>query len=652
MAFCLLVSLSSSALAQLVYYRVTFVDKGPDLFVPGSAAYEETLLTYHERALQRRAASGMDTLLRYEDQPVYRPYLAPILDMDVYDPVIINWRNCVVLMTDTITASRIQTLDYVDTVVPTGQMGYAIQAMDCEPARPGSSSSNHEALNSMPLIDAGVSGKGALVAIIDNGFRIANMSSLQHVDVQETYDVIYNDSIVSNESGDPPDQDGHGSLVLSVAAGWHQDSIIGIAPFASYLLIKSEDMRYERRVEEDFYCAAIEWAERRGADIISTSLGYFAFDSIDQQTDYSWLDGKSTFAARAVNRAASLGVLCVIASGNSGPDDSTLNTPADADSAITVGASLWPAPFAWPSTSTGPTADGRVKPDLAAVGANVRAQSLDGTYISASGTSMSAPQIAALTALMRQLYPDIPGWSIRQALFDACSLRGPDDLGQLGRGVPDAVKAARRLGTFFGPGIGPPSVVEANGQQHIYCAIFSEEYPLLTLQIKDQVETLRAEVFDSLWYGVDLTSDLFNGDTLYGRFIAKLNNVERYYPTDSTWFPIPRRGHRIPCGVRLPTSIVNVEEQHEHTEIIKSQPAPRLYPNPIAGGITTVFIEGIRDVHTIRIASTSAGSLEMAEWTRAIDGRIAVHVPTQPAGHFLIIVQATDRRIVLPFIRY
>jgi serine protease AprX len=352
----------SMVVAQPTYYRVTFTDKGPDTFVPGSSAYNEALAAFHPRSLQRRAQVGMDPLLTKEDQPVDADYVQEILDLGIADPVVIHWRNCMIVNTDTITANRIKALPFVDSLVRTNTVAYTPLIDDCGPARPGENRRIHQALNTGTMIDAGVSGKGARVALLDNGFRLQRMTSLAHADIVATHDVIYGDDDVANGPNDPPEQDGHGSLVLSIAASWEQDSIIGVAPFASYLLVKTEDMRFERRVEEDFYTAAVEWAERNGADILSSSLGYRGFDSTEEQTPYRWFDGRSTFFSQAISMAVQRGMLCISAAGNGGPQDSTLYLPADADSGIAVGGSLWPSGFAWGMTSTRPCRLGWQRP--------------------------------------------------------------------------------------------------------------------------------------------------------------------------------------------------------------------------------------------------------------------------------------------------
>ena len=636
--------MTNESAAQLTYYRVTFIDKGPGVFEPGSQAYEAALAEYHPRSLARRAHVGMDPLLGPEDRPVHQPYVDELTALNINDPILLRWRNAMVFATDTITASQIGNLTSVKSIVRTNIVSYDLfgQPDDCSPARPGLSSTQHDALNTLTMIDAGVSGKGATIALLDNGFRTQELSSLQHADIQGSFDAIYGDDDVSNGPNDPPDQDGHGTLIFSIVGGWEQDSLIGTAPFASYLLVKTEDMRFERRVEEDFYCAGVEWAERNGADVISSSLGYYGFDSTEAPMLYDWLDGNTTFASRAVNMAAMRGVICVTASGNSGPEDSTLIIPADADSVVAVGAAIGPAGMAWPFSGRGPTADGRDKPDLAAVGVRVRSQGLGGTYIRASGTSMSTPQIAGLFGLVRQLYDDLPAWEIKRAVLES-GRNAPED-GRLGAGLPDAVQAARLLGQQFGPGIGPPVVVESQGQQRVLAALFSSDYPEVQLQLRGVEGALNADLIDTLWYGVDLTPGDFDSDTIYGRLVATVDGKQRSYPSDTTWFPIPRRGSHVPCGVRLPGSIVSVSEAPS------PRPSPTVYPNPMERGKSTLTLVHLNNVHTIRLVSTSSGTLADVDWSAKPDGRLFVRLPDLAQGHYVIVVEHGKQRTALPLI--
>ena len=92
--------------------------------------------------------------------------------------------------------------------------------------------------------------------------------------------------------------------------------IEGTAPGADYLLLKTEDIGSEFPCEEDFWAAGAEFADSSGADIISSSLGYFNFDDPSLNYKYSDLDGNTAFVTKAADIAASKGILVVNSAGN------------------------------------------------------------------------------------------------------------------------------------------------------------------------------------------------------------------------------------------------------------------------------------------------------------------------------------------------
>lgn len=631
--------------AQFMPHRITFIDKGPAAFLPGTPAYESTLSTYHPKAVERRKSVGMNPTLTTADQPLYAPYLEQLEALDVTAICEIRWRNCIIADVDSLTASQLRALPFIASVTSTSLVAYPLSANDCTSPIYGTSEDMHRLVNTFALHDAGVYGQTTRVCLIDNGFRWQSMSSLNHAEIVGTYDVIYNDSIVSNQSGDPGNQDGHGSLVLSAIGGWQQDSLIGIAPHASFLLAKSEDMRYERRIEEDLYCAAVEWAERNGADIISSSLGYYAFNTREEPMEYAWLDGHTSFASRAVNDAVARGVICVTAAGNGGPQDSTLIVPADADSVITVGASLRRG-LSWPQTSLGPTADGRRKPDLAVLGANVRVQDTDGSFLSASGTSMATPQVAGLASLLRQLYPELPTWTIRGALYNSCTIEDPLDTA-MGRGIPDVTQAARMLGDTFGPGIGPPSVIETTEGLQILAGCFATPDFNVTLQLQGSNEEIPLNALEGIWYSATLPSAMLTSDTLWARLTSSRNGHQRSYPSDSTWFPILKNEPYVACGARLPGGIVSVTDNWVAPS--KTPTNALLAPSIVSRGTTSVNILGTGETHTISVVHTSTGSTAACQWT-ADAGSARLDVSHLASGHYLVVVHSVDGVTVLPMI--
>lgn len=277
----------------------------------------------------------------------------------------------------------------------------------------GPSAMPYRQLGLRPLADAGVTGAGVRIAILDAGFNTAD-PAFAGVTVTAQRDFVFGDAIVRDEPNDQPGAQGHGTAVWSLFAGSIPGRLVGVARGASYLLAKTEDIRSETRVEEDHYVAALEWADSIGVDIVSSSLGYLAFDDGFSYSP-SRLTGDVAVTSVAADSAAARGILVVTAAGNNGRNGfRTLVTPGDADSVITVGAEDSLGNIA-DFSSRGPTSDGRLKPDLTAPGSDVCAVA-GGSLGRVDGTSFATPLIAAAAALVKQLHPTIGPLTLRAAL--------------------------------------------------------------------------------------------------------------------------------------------------------------------------------------------------------------------------------------------
>lgn len=286
-------------------------------------------------------------------------------------------------------------------------------------------------------------GHGVLIAFFDSGFLLDHkcFQRLQACVVADS-DFVDNDGDVGN-----PDQDGrsHGATTLSLVGGYDPGTFVGAAWDARFVLARTEDDFSERHVEEDNWIAALEWSERLGVDVINSSLGYrYGFDSADIDYPFSSLDGHTTMISMAADSAARRGLLIVNSMGNEGSahGDSSVNAPADAEAVVSVGAiglDLVLAGF----SSRGPTADGRIKPDVVAPGLNVTIPRIGsfGQYTNGAGTSYSAPIVTGILALMKQCANSISADSLRLRLVTSCRYapgqQEPDNL--YGHGIPDAL---------------------------------------------------------------------------------------------------------------------------------------------------------------------------------------------------------------------
>jgi len=265
-------------------------------------------------------------------------------------------------------------------------------------------------------------GEGVVICVLDSGFELDH-ESLRQLMVRGERDFVNGDDDPSYDPRtDLPTQSAHGTAVLSTIAGFAPGKLVGPAYRAEYLLGKTERIGSELPVEEDYWCAGVEWAEAEGADILTSSLTYHLW--------YRWhdLDGRTAVATRAANLALERGLLIVNAIGNEGPKEGSIGAPADAPGAITVGAVNGIGNLAGFS-SVGPTYDRRVKPDVVAPGVGVltaKARTYDG-YARLNGTSFSAPLVAGCAALVLSRHPSWGPEAVRDAIAMSASRAGQPD---------------------------------------------------------------------------------------------------------------------------------------------------------------------------------------------------------------------------------
>jgi len=412
-----------------------------------------------ERVKRRRALRSdlfrrTGQLTHFRDLAVSSDYLHDLRALGAEIRRESRWLNAASILADRATIEAILELPMVRHVKPVAR-GKHIRPVDERPHDEfmrslldyGRSTQQLEQINLIRMHEAGYTGQGVVIGILDSGFKRSHEAFNQpghEVNVIAEYDFVNDDGNTAPEPGDASTQHNHGTYILGCIAAYKPGDLIGGAPDASVILCKTEDVTDEYPAEEDNYVAGIEFAELNGADMMTASLGY-----IDWYTQ-SDLDGQTAVTTIAVNAAIDSGVHFCNAAGNEGhdsnPNTSSLIAPADAFKVITCGA-VTSSGTTSSFSSEGPTADGRLKPEILARGSSTStvSPSSDTSYTSVDGTSLSTPLIAAAVACLIQARPDWTVDEMREAIFQTGSdyvvNREPDPLFVRGYGILNAYGA-------------------------------------------------------------------------------------------------------------------------------------------------------------------------------------------------------------------
>lgn len=344
-----------------------------------------------------------------------------------------RWLNAVSVDATAQQIVAVRALPFVSAVVPVGR-----GSSDDRPSPPTPRAWGPEPwpleLTAIDKLHArGLTGKGVRIGVIDSGFELGHVA-FAGLEVAAARDFIQGDDEVADEPGDAPGQAEHGTQTLGVLAGRVAGEYEGAAPMATYFLAKTEHVD-DLVADEDRYVAGLEWLEAQGVDLISTSVGFFYEYTPDK------FDGESTAASKATRVAVDHGVHVVAAAGNAGPSRHTVGAPADVDGVLAVGAvdkSGMLASF----SSRGPTADGRIKPDVVAPGVfvwTVAPGTLD-EYAPVGGTSIAAPLAAGAAALVLESAHGLPINPLDRLRLTADNAGAPNSA--IGWGLIDAAAAA------------------------------------------------------------------------------------------------------------------------------------------------------------------------------------------------------------------
>ncbi|MDI6779837.1 MAG: S8 family peptidase [Bacteroidota bacterium] len=418
-------------------YWVYFKDKGlptsqSGILLKGTDLYNKAMAQLTQKAIERRAkVLSPDQLVGAQDLPLNQSYIAAIQNIGGVLHQQVRWMNAASFSLTGELVIQIRSFPFVDFVTPVVRLVRKEPAIDYteEFQRQlkqtafdyGNSFAQYSAVKIPEVHEIGIFGEGVLVGMLDTGFRWRVHESLMRTNVIAERDFINNDDTTANQTGDPNGQDSHGTLTMSILGSYMPGKIIGPAFKSSFILAKTEYVPTETQIEEDWWAAGIEWMESNGVDVVSSSLAY---DIFDDGSGYHWengdFNGRTAVTSKAAARMARLGVVVVTAMGNEYNGNGvrgTLLCPADADSILSVGAVTISGLLA-NFSSTGPTNDGRIKPDIVTPGVNIYSAVVPGpaSYSISQGTSAATPIAAGVVALVLSARPELTPLQVLDAI--------------------------------------------------------------------------------------------------------------------------------------------------------------------------------------------------------------------------------------------
>ena len=427
-------------------YRLTLADKNG---TPYSIEAPEEFLS--EKAIERRRRQhlGIDST----DLPIPPAYLSQIAATGAEVIVKSKWNNTVLVGIDK--AKQYKDLQSLPFVVHTKKVYTGQEEKKSSHTRDhfhailnrldtvydsnyGVAREQIAMVGGIGLHSRGYTGKGMTIAVFDAGFMNADrIPALTKIKIEGTHDFL------SKDKEDMYRGESHGTMTLSVIAVNEPGVFIGTAPDATFWLFRCEDDATETSAEEDYWTAAAEFADSVGVDVISSSLGYHDFD--DKTTSYHYYeqDGHTSLISSTSSMLASKGIIHVNSAGNDGMGTwKKINFPSDAEDMLSVGA-VTPQGVNASFSSLGPTADGRVKPDVVALGSPTAVVSSRGTLTSEQGTSFSTPVISGMVACLWQALPDKTAKEIIELVRQSGNnYEHPDNV--YGYGLPDFTKALKQ----------------------------------------------------------------------------------------------------------------------------------------------------------------------------------------------------------------
>ena len=439
-----------SAQTELVF--VYFKDK------PNKAAfYANPTSELTQKSLDRRTRLGI--ALNDQDAPLEQSYVQNIRNLGFTVTDYSKWMNGVAVNATALQITQLQSQPYVNTVERFikhgGKIGTPVKRNKFEKFNNtegkidfnyGQGLAQINQINLRPLHIAGFTGAGMTIAVIDTGFPTVNTGSAysrirNSGQIKGGYNFINKSTDIYNTA-----LNNHGSYCLGTIAGYVANSYVGSAPDADFYLYATEDALNEIPEEQLYWTEAAEEADRKGVDLISTSLGYYDFDDARYNLLYSDMNGTTSFIARTAQIATEKGIFVLAAAGNEAQNSwHYIITPADNSKVFTVGA-VASTGASSSFSSYGPNSVGVVKPDASARGTSTFMGYNNGVT-SSSGTSFATPLAAGAVACLLQATPTKSRSEIRDLLRQNSSLF-PNHTDPMGYGILNLGKALNAtLGT-------------------------------------------------------------------------------------------------------------------------------------------------------------------------------------------------------------
>lgn len=444
----LIISIFPSLAQEKYRYLVLFKDKNNS---PFSLSKPEAFLS--KKSLERRAKNQVN--ISEQDLPVNPAYLKEISAMGATVLYPLKWINgALVKMTPSLKNKvllnqNVRGLYYPFAIDSSVAVSPNASSQGIKSLKEQTSAFNYGQSNTQIVqigLDhmhiAGITGNQVILTLLDDGF--ANTPSLPIFKNMMEEKRLIGTMATSPDRKSVFEKGNHGTNVLSVIAGFAETNLVGGAFKASIALAQTEESESEKLVEEVNWLRGAEWADSLGTDIIQSSLGYTQFDLPLYNHQYNQLNGNTTLVTKAANWATEKGIICVISAGNEGTSNwKYISAPADAPDILSVGAvssSLTKLSF----SSFGPSSDGRIKPDVCALGSGVRAAEVDGSFGFYMGTSFSAPLVASLVAGLIEQFPKTNAVTLRDIVRKSAS-QANTPTNSLGYGVPSYEKAVELL---------------------------------------------------------------------------------------------------------------------------------------------------------------------------------------------------------------